>query len=853
MRENNQQERTQQKPKKSKKRKQNMNVKIVAISFIVIFVLTLVGLAGFMGIILAKNYEIDESKLEMREATVIYDRNDQEVAKLYLENREYMPINEIPVMLQEAFIAVEDQRFYEHQGVDVRAIGRALYRDILARSMVEGGSTITQQLAKNVFLTHEKKLMRKTEEVLIAVNLEQRYPKEKILEMYLNYIYFGHGAYGIESAAQVYFGKEVDKLELGEMAMLAALPKAPNSYSPLQEENKERSEERRKLVLRLMEQQGKITEEEREQAAETPLQLNNKGITENKALFTYMDMVLEEAEEKYGLSGDDILIGGYQIYTSLDSKAQEAMYEAFRENGPKAEELFPASGPEQIAQGSMVIMDHQTGAIAAVMGGRDYVRQGTNRATSKARQPGSTFKPIAVYAPALEMGWHPYDLLKDELTTYPGNYTPRNYDHEYRGKVTMMEAIKKSHNAPAVWLLNEMGIDKGVQSAQSFGFEQVNRELGIALGGSIQVSPLEMANAFGAFANQGLMMEPYLIEKIVNKDGVPISRKQPEHQQVVTAQTAWYMTKMLQGVVQEGTGTRAKISHPVAGKTGTTQAPKDLNGVQDAWFVGYTPQYTAAVWMGFDQTNEAHIMNTSGGRLPAQVFQYVMEKALADKPVLAFERPSGVDELEPPVRVQQIQDLQAFLSVNWDFSLTVDLDFTPNEDDRVSYRIYRIDKETEEKQLLAEITKDQLVDGRRWTDENISIRSSYDYQVTPVNTLNGLEGEPSNLASVEVVPSSLYRKRDDMDQDEFEKWLKDLEEQYNDYLDKNNREEEGKKDKKDNKESENNDQTDQQEQEQQEQQEEEDQQSGTEEGQTESGSNGDESSSPNETEQNGNG
>jgi penicillin-binding protein 2A len=851
MREDNQQDGTQRKAKQTKKRKQTTNVKIVAISFIIIFVLSLVALVGFMGITLAKNYEIDESKLVMQEATVIYDRNDKEVAKLYLENREYMPISEIPTLLQEAFVAVEDQRFYEHQGVDVRAIGRALYRDILARSMVEGGSTITQQLAKNVFLTHEKKLMRKTEEVLIAVNLEQRYPKEKILEMYLNYIYFGEGAYGIQAAAQVYFGKEVNELELGEMAMLAALPKAPNSYSPLKEGNKERSEERRKLVLRLMEQQGKITEEEREQAAQTPLQLNRKGITENKALFTYMDMVLEEAEEKYGLSGDDILIGGYQIYTTLDSKAQEVMYETFREDGPKAEELFPASGPEQMAQSSMLIMDHQTGAITAVMGGRDYVRQGTNRATSKARQPGSTFKPIAVYAPALEVGRHPYDLLQDELTTYPGNYTPRNYDHEYRGKVSMMEAIKNSHNAPAVWLLNEIGIDKGVQSAQSFGFGQVNRELGIALGGGIQVSPLQMANAFGAFANQGLMMEPYLIEKIVNKDGIPISRNQPEHQQVVTAQTAWYMTKMLQGVVQEGSGTRAKISHPLAGKTGTTQAPQGLKGVQDAWFVGYTPQYTAAVWMGFDQTNESHIMNTSGGRHPAQVFQYVMEKALADEPILAFERPSGVDELEPPVRMQQIQDLQAFLSVNWDFSLTVDLDFTPNEDDRVSYRIYRIDKETEEKQMVAELTKDQLVDGRRWTDENITIQSSYDYQVTPVITLNGLEGEPSNLASVEVNPSSLYKRRDDMDQEEFEKWLKDLEEQYNDYLDRNNGEEEEK-------ESENTDQTDQQQdQGQQDQQKEEDPQSGTdEEDQPESGSNGEESPSPDEPDapdQNGNG
>jgi penicillin-binding protein 2A len=778
MKEPRQQEQTQ--PKKGK---QKFNYKIIAISFIVLFILSGVVLAGFMGIILAKNYEFDESKLEMREATVIYDQNEQEVAKLYLENREYIPINEIPELLQEAFIAVEDQRFLEHQGIDFRGIARALYRDILARSMVEGGSTITQQLAKNVFLTNEKKWLRKTEEALIAVNLEQKYTKDKILEMYLNYIYFGHGAYGIKAAAQVYFDKEVDQLTLGEMAMLAALPKAPAHYSPLAEENKERSEERRKLVLRLMEEQGKITEEERKKAASASLELNKKGVTDKQALYTYMDMVLDEAEEEYGLSSEDILTGGYQIYTSLDSKAQEAMYEAFRADSELAEELFPAPGPEQIVQGSMVIMDHRTGAIVAVMGGRDYVRQGTNRATVEARQPGSTFKPITVYAPALELGWHPYDVLKDELTTYPGDYTPRNYDHTYRGKVTMIEALRKSYNAPAVWLLNEMGVDKGVQSAQEFGFEQVSRELGIALGGSVEVSPLGMASAFSVFANQGLMMEPYLIEKIVDKEGIPISRKKQKHHQVVTAQTAWYMTKMLEKVVQEGTGTGAQLSRPVAGKTGSTQAPKGLKGVRDAWFVGYTPRYTASVWMGFDQTNEDHVMSSGGGGLPAKMFKHVMEKALVDEPVLAFERPKGVKELEPPVHLQPIEDLHALLTLNWDFSLTVDLDFTPNKDDRVSYHIYRKEKETEEWQLLAEVTKDQLIDGRRWTDTDVSIRGVYQYKIIPVNTLNGLEGEPSNLTTVEVVPSTLFKRREGMDKGEFEKWLEDLEDQYNEYLD----------------------------------------------------------------------
>jgi penicillin-binding protein 2A len=768
----------QRRPKSSRKKK--VNIKLVALSIIGLFILFTVLIVGFMGVVLAKNYEIDESKLEMREATVIYDKDGQEVEKLFLENRKYLSFNEIPDQLKDAFIAVEDQRFYDHQGIDPRSIARALYRDIIARSMVEGGSTITQQLAKNVFLTNEKKWLRKTEEVLIAVNLEKQYSKEEILEMYLNYINFGNRAYGIAAASQAYFGKSVDQLELGEMAMLAALPKAPSHYNPLKEKNQERSEQRRLLVLRLMADQGRITEEEREKAANTPLQLNEKGVTEDPALFTYVDMVLEEAEEKYGLSSDDILTGGFEIYTALDLNAQRAMYEAFWKDSSLAEELFPAPGPEHIVQGGMVIMDHHTGSVVAAMGGRDYVRRGTNRATAEARQPGSSFKPIAVFSPALELGWHPYDILKDEQMTFGGNYTPRNYDREFRGEVTMIEAMSKSYNVPAVWLLNEMGIAKGIDSITSFGFNQSSRELGIALGGNIEVSPLGMTEAFGTFANNGLKMESYLIERIVDKNGIPISRKQLEHQQIVTAQTSWYMTKMLESVVKDGTGKRAKISHPVAGKTGTTQAANGQSGVRDAWFVGYTPYYTAAVWMGFDQASEGHVMNTTGGNHPAKVFNYVMEKALESKPVIAFEKPSGVKDLEPPVRLEQIQDLQAFLSLNWDFSLSVDLDFTPNKEDRVLYRIYRTDGETQVRSLLDEVTKAELTDGRRWTDRDISLGSTYYYEVVPVNTLNGLEGEPSNMAVVEVTPFSILpRQGNEEEMEEFEKWLRDLEDQFN--------------------------------------------------------------------------
>lgn len=766
------------KPTKSKKKK--TSVKAVTLWIISVFFVLGVLLVGFMGFILVQNYEIDESQLVMQETSILYDQDGNEATKLFFENREYIEIDKIPKQLQEAFVAIEDQRFYDHGGIDFKAIARALYRDIVARSLVEGGSTITQQLAKNVFLSHEKKLMRKTEEVLIAINLEKEYSKEKILEMYLNYIYFGHGAYGISSAAQVYFDKSVEDLELNEIALLAALPKGPGYYSPFIEGNEERSENRRKVVLNVMYEQGKISKEERDTAIETPLVLNESAShSENPALDTFVDMVLREAQEKYGLSQDDIYTGGYKIYTTLELKAQEAMYEAMRSDSELADELFPASGPDQIVQGSMVILNHSTGGITAAIGGRDYVRKGTNRATADARSPGSTFKPIASYAPALELGWHPYDTLVDEKLSF-GGYSPRNYDNKYRGRVTMMDAIRQSYNIPAVWTLNEIGVDKGVESAKKFGIEKLNRELGIALGGSVQTSPLGMAKAFGTFGNHGVMVEPYLIERIVDRNDREVFKHDAEYKQVISAQSSWYMTKMLQRVVQDGTGTRGKLSHDVAAKTGTTQGVFRNGGVTDAWFVGYTPKYVAAVWMGYDRADENHVMQTSGGNHPARVFKYVMDKALEGQEPLRFERPQGVKELEPPVRLDAVQDLQAFLNLSWDMSVSVDIDFTPSEDGRIGYKVYRIDPVTNESQLLAEITKDHLVDGRRWSDTTISLNQPLpSYQLVTYNLETGQEGEPSNIATVQVNPGQFDRENEIEYDEDFADWLKDLLDRFN--------------------------------------------------------------------------
>lgn len=590
-----------------------------------------------------KTVQFDETKLSMIEATAVLDQKGQVAAELFRENRKYIELGDIPQMVLDAFIAVEDKRYFEHRGIDYRAIIRAIYRDILAGGKVEGGSTITQQLVKNVFLSHEKSWKRKLEELVLSIKIERQYSKEQILEMYLNYIYFGHGAHGLAAAAEQYFSKRVEELELHEIALLAALPKAPSHYSPLVAGNEERSEQRRKLVLHLMEEQGKITKEQREEAENKSLVLAKKENIENPALWTFIDMMLVEAAEKYNLSQEELLTGGYQIYTTLEPSAQEAMYEALSVDSPLADTFFPFSGLNEVVQGSMVIMNHQTGAVAAIMGGRDYVRKGFNRAISEQRQAGSTFKPIVTYATALEAGWEPYDFVVDERITYPGGYSPRNYNNQYRGKVTMLEAVQYSYNAPAVWLLNEVGIQQGIDVASKLGFEHLERKLGIALGDA-QASPLQLARAYGTFANNGVMSEPYFIEKIVDRQGQVIAEHETQQQQIVSEQTAWYMTSMLREVIEKGTGTKARLTgHELAGKTGTTQGDGQ-NGVRDAWFAGYTPQYVAVVWMGFDHYGQGNVLNTSGSNHPALIFQFVMDKALADKPLLAFEKPEGVKD-----------------------------------------------------------------------------------------------------------------------------------------------------------------------------------------------------------------
>ncbi|WP_020619112.1 transglycosylase domain-containing protein [Paenibacillus daejeonensis] len=582
--------------------------------------------------------DIDRLEDPLPEPTLILDVRGEPASQLAATRLIPIALEDMPKALQEAVVAVEDQRFYKHGGIDLNGMARAFMRNAQAGGVVEGASTITQQLAKNLFLNAERTYDRKLKEVALAIKIDRTYSKDKILEMYLNQIYFGEGAWGVQQASRTYFGKDASELTLAESAMLAALPKAPSHYSPFVD--REKALKRRNLVLTLMQQQGKITEQEMKQAQNEVLDLNEGSPNELAGQYlSYVNHAISEAEALYGLTEDDLLRGGYRIYTNLDPKVQQAMEDVYTE-----EELFPASPDETIVQSGAVMLDPQTGGIRGIVGRRgDPVFRGYNYATQLKRQPGSAFKPIAVYAPALEAGYTPYSRLEDKEMDFEG-YQPRNADRRTRGAVTLEQAVESSYNIPAVWLLNEVGVSTGLEYIHRLGIPTTDsdRSLSLALGGMNEgVSPLQMASAYSAFANEGKLTTPHAITRIERKDGSVVAEAKVEERQVLGAETAYMMTEMLQGVVDEGTGKKAKLTRPAAGKTGTTQLPdlpefKGLSGSRDTWFVGYTPELVAAIWMGYDKTDAQHYLTSSGGDFPAQVFQAMMTRALDGEPVQEF-------------------------------------------------------------------------------------------------------------------------------------------------------------------------------------------------------------------------
>ncbi|WP_429714977.1 transglycosylase domain-containing protein [Bacillus rhizoplanae] len=647
------------------------------IGFVSIFIFAIVL---YKLIIFTGDYMMDEKRLVFHSSSRIVDQQGKEITKLYVENRELVHIEDIPTFVQQSFLAVEDSGFYKHHGIDFSSIIRALYKDILAGEKVEGGSTITQQLVKNVFLSHEKTLFRKIKEVAIAFHLEQKYTKQQILEMYLNHIYFGHGAYGIQAAAKFYFNKDAQQLTVEEGAMLAALPKAPNSYSPFL--HPEKSKERRDLILSLMHKQGYLSAEETVRYQGKTIALHTNRNEQELAYMPYIDMVVDEAARTYGLSHQEVLRGGYTFVVAMDNKMQKVAYEQLQNV-----HNFPMQDDEM--QGAVLLMDSKTGGIRAAVGGRHYIARGLNRIYAK-RQPGSVLKPLLVYAPALETKkYTPYSLLTNEQSSFDG-YEPRNYNDQYSKEVTMYDALLESANVPAVSLLNEIGVEEGKRYLEKGDIYIPERGLSTALGGLKEgVSPFELVKMYRAFAASGKIVEPHVIEKVLNRHGEIIGQATDKEIKIFSKQTAWYMTKMLEGVVKEGSAQDGVYKGALAGKTGTTSLPNQENGARDVWFVGYTPNLVGAVWMGYDRTDDKHYVRGTSA-YPTRMFKTILAKANVQEEN-KFVQPRGVETIGMPIRLSKVDGLEAKLTFTPLGLFTAKLTWNQLPDKRVQYRIYKID------------------------------------------------------------------------------------------------------------------------------------------------------------------
>jgi penicillin-binding protein 1A len=568
--------------------------------------------------------------------TRIYSSDKVLLAELYLEKRDPVPLKAIPLYLKKALIATEDRKFYQHSGVDLKGVLRAIISNIRAGGYVEGASTITQQLAKTLFLTPRKTLLRKIKEAFLAFQLERRYTKDEILELYLNQVYFGSGAYGVESAAVIFFGKRAKDLELAECALIAALPKAPSRYSPLV--NSDLSIKRRNIVLKQMKDTGIISETAFNKAKKEQLYLGKQNNNPVKAPY-FVDYVKKVLEEILGSSR--LYKGGLTVYTTLDFKLQKAAELAVAngllalENRMKQQKI-----KDPAPECALVSVDVQSGGILAMIGGKDFFKTPFNRATSAGRQPGSAFKPI-VYAYAIEHGFPQNKIILDAPVSFKvpnrqNDWRPKNFSGDYKGEMTIRMALTLSENIPAVRLIEMLGPSSVASFGHTLGIEStLFPYLSLALGTS-EVKLINLTAAYAVFPNKGELIKPYGVMEVVDQNGRLVWRVKPQKKIVMSRAGAAIMTDMLKGVIQEGTGRKARvINRPIAGKTGTT------NGFKDALFVGFSPSIATGVWVGQDVFITIGKRET-GARAALPIWIEFMTKALDRKPFQYFDIPDDL-------------------------------------------------------------------------------------------------------------------------------------------------------------------------------------------------------------------
>ncbi len=580
--------------------------------------------------------EIDLRQLlaENRRASVLFDRNGEYITTLSPSRVVWLPLEEIPYLLRKTVLILEDQRFYEHRGFDWRGIARAFYHNLRRGRQVQGGSTITQQLTKNLLLSRERTFSRKLAELSYAVRIEQQYTKDEILEFYLNDIYLGHGVYGVEAAARFYFGRGVKDLGPAEIALLAGLIRGPEYYSPFR--HPERAMERRNLVLSLLQEQGVLTHREYRELREAPLGVRAGPETVGRGGY-FADYIQEQLAAEYGWTSRYIRAGGLRIHTTLDLFIQKAAEEVIT-SLPRLGE----GGP----QGALVALNPKTGEILAMVGGRDYRLSRFNRATQARRQIGSAVKPLVFAVAVEEEGYHQETPVLDEPVVYNINgreWQPQNFDHEYRGVIPFRQALEESVNSVAVRLVAELGIDRVFDFLTRLGLPLVgagrrnDRGLApLALGGLTEgATPLELARAYTPLAGEGVRSEPTGILRVEDSSGRVLRQGRLRQRQVIQPRTATIVTDMMRGVITRGTGVRANPGRPAAGKTGTS------NEHTDAWFVGYTPDLLAVLWIGNDDRAPllAGDMRIGGGTA-AEYWGEFIRRALVRRPAVDF----------PPVR-----------------------------------------------------------------------------------------------------------------------------------------------------------------------------------------------------------
>lgn len=545
--------------------------------------------------------------------------------------RETVTLQQMPDQLVQAFLATEDRRFYQHHGIDLQGIGRALVTNILAGSVEEGGSTLTQQLARIAFLNQEQTLTRKLREALLAIKIDATLSKQQILENYLNQVYLGEGAYGVADATWVYFGKSIQELTLPEMAILAGLPAAPGAYSPVADPAA--AKQRRDLVLQRMERDEFITAAEANAARQAPIQVNPQSPKRLDNLAPYFTSYIQKQLPRV-VPERELKAGGLTVETTLNLKWQQAAQKAVLDT-------VNYDGPAQgFSQAALVAIDPRSGEIRAMVGGTDFQASQFNRVTQAQRQPGSTFKTF-VYTTAIAAGFSPNDGYLDAPFNVDG-YKPKNYHKEYKGWVSMADALTYSLNTVAVRTLIDVGFEPVIKTASAMGIgAKLQPFYSMALGSS-EVTLLDLTTAYGTLAQQGVKTEPYGIRRVINRAGKVIYEAEVKTKKVVDPQTAAIVTWMLEDVVKDGTGTAAQLNRPVAGKTGTSEESRDL------WFVGYIPQLVTGVWLG----NDDNYPTGGSSSTAAYTWKDFMKEVVPTLPVEKFPELPKLDGRKGSIKAQ---------------------------------------------------------------------------------------------------------------------------------------------------------------------------------------------------------